>query len=1023
MEISDYIPQYPEITNPKFNDEILHKKEFYDLKTGSESNQFGEPGDLWTHQQLIARFLSPNTPYNTQLLYHTPGTGKTCAASAITEINKLDPLVRKPVIIIVPNDTLVNQWKQQIAMVCTDGEYIPDNFFSQDPLLKLTDAEKTTRINKLIRPVYHITTMERMRREIDKFKGAGSDVILRNRYSNTIIIIDEAHNLRIQSNTSKKNIEASKGRYKSFHRFLHAITNSKIILLSGTPMYDRISELPGLLNLLLPIDQQLPTGADFSRKFLKKEDEIRSLRNKVELMNKMVGRVSYIREGGNFPERIDIGDADWIKYIKVSEAEMSKTQLAGYRQAFAQDNNKESSMTTGLWKNSRQAATFVFKDGDKYLWGNPGIQLLTTKLRPKKVEIKGRTVTLTNIALKAGYKEKIRNNLQEYSAKFNVIIEFLEKNPTTPTFIFTPLVSGTGGAIFLGLILQLFGYVKAVGNETTPGKRYALITGDDKSSLQRKTLIDMYNSPQNINGELIQVMIATKTISEGTSFTNVKHEFILSPYWNNSGTEQAIGRGLRANSLASLPNEERKVRVQQLAAVSDKLKNSENIDIHMYKMSEAKDYEIKDAERLLKRVAWDCTLNYQRNVRKMDKDNTRACDYQKCNYVCYQTKPNRVGKVWNYDVPEKDLKQDTFLLFYSKKEMLEVVEKIKDKLKRYSFINLQGLDDLLSVDNFKLFVLAVEYIIENHVTVYNQWGQPCFLRKQGNMLFLADSPTETKALGSWYASYPFANDLRPLGEIINNKILANDLQKLDGLDPKNKIETKRVISQMNLESKIFVLEYLLSIENEEMDNRQRGLYDAFINAFEDHIFRVGDEVLHDLEKIKITADYIDFETGDDGSLRCLSGGVWNYCQDEEQYSIAINSLKKNTTNIDVIENEFGIYGIITSDGKFQLADKTKETGNTDRRGLYRGKVCTSWKKPELVEIFLRVGVEPNKVDKTLTKKKELMDRIKELKLDAVVPKNATIATLQIIHTLGKQTVRDLCNQLQVWFQDNELIAN
>ena len=36
---------------------------------------------LLKHQILIARFLSPYTPYDRLLLFHDPGTGKTCTAA------------------------------------------------------------------------------------------------------------------------------------------------------------------------------------------------------------------------------------------------------------------------------------------------------------------------------------------------------------------------------------------------------------------------------------------------------------------------------------------------------------------------------------------------------------------------------------------------------------------------------------------------------------------------------------------------------------------------------------------------------------------------------------------------------------------------------------------------------------------------------------------------------------------------------------------------------------------------------
>ena len=1036
MEISDYIPSYPELDDPEFNDKVFHKKEFYDLRTGIDIPSSGKPGDLWPHQQLMSRFISPYTPYNEQLLFHTPGTGKTCGSAAIVEVNKQDPLIRKPVLIIVPNDTLVNQWKRQIALVCTDGEYIPENYFSKDIAEKLTDAEKTTRLNKLLRPVYHITTMERMRRQIDKFKGPGGDQILRNRYSNTIIIIDEAHNLRIQSNTSKKNIEASRGRYKSFNRFLHLVVNSKIMLLSGTPMFDRIGELPGLMNLILPLDQQLPTGKKFTDRYLKKSEGMRKIKNVKKLFSYLVGRVSYIREGGNFPRRVDLGESDWTKFLKTFGVEMSPTQLNGYLEAYAKDTEK-GEKTTGLWKNSRQAAVFVYQNvKQEYLWGTAATGLLTMKSKPKTMIIKNRKVTYTLITLVPKYRNDLRDNLEQYSAKYKEIVDFVLEHKKQPVFIFTPLVSGAGGAIFLGLILGLFGYAKAVGVESSPALRYALITGDDKSSLQRKTLIDIFNSKENANGEIIQVMIATKTISEGTSFTNVQHEIVVSPYWNNSGTEQAIGRGLRADSLIDLPESKRVVTVQQLAITSPNLPENENIDAHMYKMSEVKDFEIKVGERVLKRVAWDCPLNYARNVRAIDKNESRSCDYQKCNYLCYQTTPEKVKPKWVYSIPENDLDESTFLLYYSKPELLKVVEKIQNLLRMYSFIDIQGLNDALDVSSFKLLVIAIEYIIENHVTVYNRWGMACFLRKEGNMLFLSDVPTEKDILGSWYARYPYANQQIPLSQVIDDDLLAKDNPKLDTFDPAGKA-AQQIIDGMSLESRIFIFESLLQIEPEKMTKTQSQLFDTFVSLFKTHIFTVEETLVHDLEKTKLALDYVDFTTGDGGSLRCFKDSTWSDCgkKEEEQLTSVIKDIK-NVSTEGITNNKYGVYGILTTDGKFQIADKTKEkatvvtkkgakkTSGSDRRTKYTGRVCSYWKKPQLIELYLRVGAEPSiPIDTTLKSKSALMAEAAKLNIDSIIPKNATIATLQKIVTFGGQKVVDLCDQLQKWFTENNLIID
>jgi superfamily II DNA or RNA helicase len=1028
MNIEDYIPNYPEVTNPTYNNQILHKKEYYDLRTTSEIIPFGKPGELWNHQILMSRFVSPYTMPPPQLIFHKPGTGKTCLSAAVNEVNKLDPTVRKPMLIIVPNDVLVEQWKKQIALICTNNKYLPENYYSIDEATKLTDGEKTARLNKLIKPVYLITTMEKMRRQIDKYPSPGGDLLLRNRYSNSIIIIDEAHNLRIQTGTSKETAEDSKGRYNAFHRFLHLVVNSKIMLLTGTPMYDKINELPGLMNLILPIDKQLPTGKKFISEFLEQSGNIRKIKNEGVLLDYFVGRVSYLRDGGNFPTRIDLGENKWTQFIKTKGVEMSDIQVDGYLQAYNKDQNigtEKNEMS--LWKNSRQAACFVYQDkDDKYLWGTDVTKKLVQEKNPINVTIKGKKMAIPVLSIKSEYSNSIKTNLAQWSAKYDYVIKYIKERPNKPVFIFTPLVSGGGGAIFFGLVLGLFGYSKAIGNETTPSPRYALITGDDKSNIQRNSLIEIFNSKNNVNGELIQVLIATKTISEGTSFINVREEIVMSPYWNNSGTEQGIGRGLRANSLMGQPASERNVTVQQLCIEGD-ISEENNIDAHMYKMSESKDFEIKSAERVLKISAWDCALNYDRNVRTNDTNESRNCDYQKCNYVCYQTKPNKSTQIWTYNVPEKDLDVDTYILYYSKPELLEIVKQIKNILRMYSFIDITTISELLDTNRFKLIVLAIEYIIENHITVYNKWGQSCYLRNEGNTLFLSENPNGKQLYDSWYARYPYVNNKSTLTEIINNEIYKEDLSIVSNINLNNKL-LPQTFAKLKLETQIFLYEWLAKLNQKELTQKQLNAYNKFIELYKDNVSIVNGINIHRLDKIKINTNYTDFTKGDMGELKCLENNEWTNCDKkiQDQFTVIV---KHNTDK----ELDYDIYGVLTTDNKFQIVDKTKEKGKTiatkdgektaatDLRIKYTGKVCAFWQKWQLIEMFIKLGIEDESDGKKITKQ-ALFEQISELDLTKVVPDNATINQLKLILRLGKLKVKDICFELQQWFIKNNRIV-
>ena len=513
-------------------------------------------------------------------------------------------------------------------------------------------------------------------------------------------------------------------------RFLHNIENSKLLLLTGTPMYDTVTELPGLLNLILPENSQLPTGSEFNKKYINSDGTIN---NQKELLSTIVGRVSYIREGGEFPKRIDIGESfPPMQFLKIYLTNMSDLQLKGYEKAYQKDTTSDEK---GLWNNSRQAITFIYKksNGD-YIWGAKASNLLMKKTKKKillRATGKQKTLEMSDYSIQNSFSNDIKENIATYSSKYAYLIEESEKYPDSPIFIFTPHVSGAGGAIFFSCILKLFGYTRATGIETTPGKRFAVVTGDDSSELQRQKIIDIFNSSQNRNGELIHIVIATMTIAVGVSFTNVKREYVLSPYWNNSATEQAIGRGLRADSLRYIPYEERKIFVTELAGYNDKLNFTENIDLEIYKLSEDKDVPIKHGERILKKAAWDCPLNYSRNVPVIDQPDTRICDYQKCNYSCYQVKPTvkPLDRKWEYTLTNKELNKSTYLLYYSRPDILKIAEKIKIVLQKFGYIDITDLYKYFKGNNFKLLVLSIEYLIENNIPILNKWGSILFSKK------------------------------------------------------------------------------------------------------------------------------------------------------------------------------------------------------------------------------------------------------------------------------------------------------
>ena len=87
---NDIESTYPLINDPEFNIKISRKKEFQEIynKNNLSLEEFTELENAksftMNSQQLFVRnFLSVNTPYNSLLLYHGLGTGKTCSSIGV----------------------------------------------------------------------------------------------------------------------------------------------------------------------------------------------------------------------------------------------------------------------------------------------------------------------------------------------------------------------------------------------------------------------------------------------------------------------------------------------------------------------------------------------------------------------------------------------------------------------------------------------------------------------------------------------------------------------------------------------------------------------------------------------------------------------------------------------------------------------------------------------------------------------------------------------------------------------------
>jgi len=702
MNIEDFLPKYPnvdksqyELLNPypdeNFYESIYKKKEFYENKLDKTEDFPNERGVLMKHQKTIARFLSSHTPYDRLLLVHAMGSGKTCSAiGAIEQIRSENSTIDRA-IIIAKGESILDNFTQELLWRCTAGEYIPDNYD------KLSPGEKVQRTRKKREVFYDLKTMQKFSKDIKRMSAED----ITNNYSNKIIVIDEVHNLRIQPEKKAETLEV----YQQYHRFLHLVKNCKVLLLSGTPMKDSPDEIASVMNLILPVDKQLPYGEDFLNEFMDEKEGVYTVKPSkvVQLQHAFKGRVSFLRSMYSDVRTEYIGKRlGSLKHFIVDGEVMSKFQSKAYIQAYKSDRSGK----MGVYSKSREASLFVYPDGS---YGSEGFNKYIRSTKRKKtfdIQVnkgKSRKVFKTKYALDPSLIQVLRgstieetlNNIGRYSSKYEAVLRQIvnrsyEQKRGECCFVYSSIVHGSG-AILFSLLLELIGYSKATGRESSKSPRYVILTGDTSSKIELRRLRDRFNKPDNLFGEYIQVIIGSKTVSEGFSFKHIQFEAILTPHFNYSETAQALARGIRLNSHNDLIKAGVNPVVMIMQTVSlprpkDMKKDIISVDLYFYELSEDKDVSIRAILRIIMEAAFDCALNYFRNHIN-GKDGSRECDYTTCNYKCTGMNMQSIMD----GLENKDIDYSTYQLYYANPKTTKIQKSIENLLRQNAKMDMESI--------------------------------------------------------------------------------------------------------------------------------------------------------------------------------------------------------------------------------------------------------------------------------------------------------------------------------------------
>lgn len=330
---------YPDLRDPSFLPKLLRKREFQESKQKSIKDSLAEGVDkcrssedfeLSSVQRFVSRVLSPRTPYNSSLFYHGVGVGKTCAAITLCE-SYLEAYPGRKVYIVAPPNIQEGFRRTIFDMEglvigkgsvenshrgCTGNIYLALTGMYMERDMKVIEA-KVTKIIKSRYEFFGYTSFYNHIRRImskvpEKMSAQQSETFkrtsLRTEFSNRVIIIDEAHNLRdivaatasgsaaageeeeeAKDDISPQDTEDSKGGKKLtpyLQEVLRVSEGISLILMTATPMYNSYVEIVFLLNLLL-LNDKFPT--------LKLEDIFdlkRETFNDARAGRKMLGRIA-----------------------------------------------------------------------------------------------------------------------------------------------------------------------------------------------------------------------------------------------------------------------------------------------------------------------------------------------------------------------------------------------------------------------------------------------------------------------------------------------------------------------------------------------------------------------------------------------------------------------------------------------------------------------------------------------------------------------------------------------------------
>jgi len=526
------------------------------------------------YQKIVSSYLIYG-PYRGLLAWHGLGSGKTCTSidvlnsfilkvhlnnefSSRIYLNKDKDIMDIPTspqkiyVVIPPVRSLEENYRNEVSKTCPSviKEFVEKAEFNKDGSKPKRDPTNRV-INKYVKIISYVSLSNRVKKGLIKL-------------DNALFILDESHNLLYPPSKYKK-------QYNYLVKQIKAADKIKILLLTATPIFKSITDLPKLINIMkYKNEKQLPeTLKDFNYRYynifgnLKKSKLSRDIQGYISYYD-IEDDISYFaRKKVMAPILIKVEEEHYKKWQKTFKNEAKKYNIKDMKQIY-DPNYKNEEFTS--------AVSGYFK----------------------------RSSAMSN--LPSSYSRK-----GEYTEKFHKLLKVIKKYPKQKHFIISRHKSA--GANGIGFFLESQGWTRLSDNKNDHGTKkpetkvkiaQKLSVLDEKFKLNQITLTkytqkreelfknfkgkkynsfvifnststakaisqgrSFYNTKENVDGKYCRIFIGDEKFSEGVSLSDTLHVHIFDPFYSKQGEKQAIARAVRRCSHKRLTFKDRVVRIHQ----------------------------------------------------------------------------------------------------------------------------------------------------------------------------------------------------------------------------------------------------------------------------------------------------------------------------------------------------------------------------------------------------------------------------------------------------------------------------